>query len=86
LSRIRPDVLFYGSARPRIKWHLLFPPLTPHVSATVLCAWSGPITTIEGGGKEMAMSTRKRFYLSVTWMAAVILGGLAMLLSFVTHT
>jgi hypothetical protein len=34
----------------------------------------------------MAMSTRKRFYFSVAWTAAVILGGLAMLLSFVTHT
>ena len=40
---------------------------------------------IEGGGKQMAMSTRKRFYFSVAWTAAVILGGLAMLLSFVTH-
>jgi len=35
--------------------------------------------------EPMAMSTRKRFYLSMVWMAAVILGGLAMLLSFVTH-
>lgn len=34
----------------------------------------------------MALSTRKRFYLSVAWTTAIILGGLAMLLSFVTHT
>jgi hypothetical protein len=40
---------------------------------------------VEGGGKQMSMSTRKRFYLSAVWTAAVILGGLAMLLSFVTH-
>jgi len=33
----------------------------------------------------MAMSSRKRFYLSAMWTTAVILGGLALLLSFVTH-
>jgi hypothetical protein len=34
----------------------------------------------------MSMSSRKRFYLSVAWMAAIVAAGLAMLLSFVTHT
>jgi hypothetical protein len=31
------------------------------------------------------MNSRKRFFFSVIWMAAMIAGGLAMLLSFVTH-
>lgn len=31
------------------------------------------------------MSGKKRFYLSVAWTTAIIIGGLAMLLSFVTH-
>jgi hypothetical protein len=31
------------------------------------------------------MSSRKRFYLSVVCMTAIIIAGLAMLLSFVTH-
>jgi len=34
----------------------------------------------------MHMNSKKRFYLSVVWMAAIIAAGLAMLLSFVTHT
>jgi len=34
----------------------------------------------------MKMSSRKRFYLSLFWMTAIVVGGLAMLLSFVTHT
>jgi len=33
----------------------------------------------------MSMSSTKRFYLSVAWTAAVLIGGLAMLISFVTH-
>ena len=33
----------------------------------------------------MAISSTKRFYLSLVWTAAMILGGLAMLYSFVTH-
>jgi hypothetical protein len=33
----------------------------------------------------MTMSSTKRFYLSVAWTAAVIIGGLTMLISFVTH-
>lgn len=33
----------------------------------------------------MTMSSTKRFYLSVAWTAAVLIGGLAMLISFVTH-
>jgi hypothetical protein len=32
------------------------------------------------------MTSRKRFYVSVIWTTAVILGGLAMLLAAVTHT
>lgn len=32
------------------------------------------------------MTSRKRFYVSVIWMTAVILGGLAMLLAAVTQT
>jgi len=34
----------------------------------------------------MHLDSRKRFYLSIVWMAAIIAAGLAMLLSFVTHT
>ncbi len=33
----------------------------------------------------MTISSTKRFYLSLAWTAAMILGGLAMLYSFVTH-
>ncbi len=33
----------------------------------------------------MKISSTKRFYLSLACTAAVILGGLAMLISFVTH-
>ena len=33
----------------------------------------------------MTMSSTKRFYLSVAWTAAILFGGLAMLISFVTH-
>lgn len=33
----------------------------------------------------MTMNSTKRFYLSVAWTAAVLIGGLAMLISFVTH-
>ncbi len=31
------------------------------------------------------MTSRKRFYISALWMAAVILAGLGMLLAAVTH-
>jgi hypothetical protein len=34
----------------------------------------------------MSMNSKKRFYLSVVWMTAIVAVGLAMLLSFVTHT
>lgn len=33
----------------------------------------------------MRMNSRKRFYFSVVWMAAIVAAGLAMLLSFITH-
>jgi len=33
----------------------------------------------------MNIGSTKRFYLSVAWTAAIIIGGLAMLISFVTH-
>ncbi len=33
----------------------------------------------------MTKSSTTRFYLSVAWTAAIIIGGLAMLISFVTH-
>jgi hypothetical protein len=33
----------------------------------------------------MNMTSTKRFYLSAAWTAAIIIGGLAMLISFVTH-
>lgn len=33
----------------------------------------------------MTMTSTKRFYFSVAWTAAIIIGGLAMLVSFVTH-
>lgn len=39
----------------------------------------------QGGGQPMNISSTKRFYLSVAWTAAIIIGGLAMLISFVTH-
>jgi len=33
----------------------------------------------------MSMNSKKRFYFSVIWMAAIVAAGVAMLLSFVTH-
>ncbi len=33
----------------------------------------------------MTKSGTRRFYLSVAWTAAILIGGLAMIISFVTH-